>query len=397
VNEPHDDMRKPAPVATATQRGGWRKLLRFVSIYGPGRTLYKAAGRLRIALPTLRLSRVEPDIGLIGCGQFAFATIGYFLQRRFGRRMLACYDPDASARDSLARALGVRHAAPSAEALLATPDLRTVYIASNHASHAGYAAQALALGLDTYVEKPIAVTHQQLVALLATARASNARLWAGYNRPFAGAVRELRRQLCIDPAGGFSVHCFVAGHVLGLDHWYRHPDEGTRICGNVGHWLDLFVHLLAWRGLPAVFDISLAWAHPSERDDNVVVSITSERDDLLSIMLTSRTEPFEGIHESIAVQHGNTMARIDDFRALTVWQGERLIRRRYWPKDVGHAAALMQPFDAEPARAWREVEASTLLMLRIAEMVRDGERQTTFPLAQALTELDLAVERAASP
>jgi hypothetical protein len=146
-----------------------------------------------------------------------------------------------------------------------------------------------------------------------------------------------------------------------------------------------------------VFDISLAWAHPSERDDNVVVSITSERDDLLSIMLTSRTEPFEGIHESIAVQHGNTMARIDDFRALTVWQGERLIRRRYWPKDVGHAAALMQPFDAEPARAWREVEASTLLMLRIAEMVRDGERQTTFPLAQALTELDLAVERAASP
>jgi predicted dehydrogenase len=373
---------------------GWRKLLRFASIYGPGRTLYKAAGRLRIALPMWRLDSVAPDIGLIGCGQFAFATIGYFLQHRFGRRVLTCYDPNPAARDSLARALRVRHAAASPDALFATPGLRTVYIASNHASHAGYATRALALGLDTYVEKPVAVSHNQLVDLLAAARSSKGRLWAGYNRPFSGAVRELHRQLRVS-TGGFSLHCFVAGHVLAPGHWYRRPEEGTRICGNVGHWLDLFVHLLAWRGLPAVLEISLAWSDADERDDNLNVSITSDQHDLCSIMLTSRTEPFEGIHESIAVQHGDTMARIDDFRSLTVWQGERLVRRRYWPKDVGHGTALMQPFDADRARDWREVEASTLVMLRIADMVRSGERHAVLPLAEALTELDRNVAEAA--
>jgi predicted dehydrogenase len=394
MNGPHDAARaqRAAPAsATATGRGGgWRKLLRFVAIYGPGRTLYKAAGRLRFALPSWQPRRFAPDIGFIGCGQFAFATIGYFVQRR----VLACYDPDLAARDSLARALDVRHAAPSADALLATPGLRTVYIASNHASHAGYAARALALGLDTYVEKPIAVSREQLVPLLAAARASKARLWAGYNRPFSGAVRELRRRIRIDPAGGFSLHCFVAGHVLAPDHWYRRPEEGTRICGNVGHWLDLFVHLLAWRGLPSTLDIALAWADDDERDDNLAVSITTDRHDLCSIMLTSRTEPFEGIHESIAVQHGDATARIDDFRALTLWQGERLLKRRYWPKDVGHAAALMQPFDDAPARDWREVEASTLVMLRIAQMVRAGERRAGFALADELAALDRDVAAA---
>ena len=363
------------------------KLVRFTKIYGPGRTFFKAAARLRLGIPALSFRRRSLDIGLIGCGQFAYSTIGYFLQKTFGARIAACYDVDFKARDTLGRALGVRARCATAEELLATPGLRTVFIASNHATHAPYAVQALARGLDVYIEKPIAVSHNQLVTLLRAHRSSNVRLFAGYNRPYSAAIRELRDRINIDRSKGITQQCFVVGHMLGPDHWYRQPEEGTRVCGNIGHWLDLMVHVFSWRGLPDRLDISIAYADLAEPDDNICISITSDRSDLFSVMLTSRCEPFEGINESINFQHGETICKIDDFRRMTIWQGPRIIQRQYWPKDVGHRLAVLQPYIGNRVRDWHEVELSTLLMLHIADMVRARRRQSTFSFEESWEQL----------
>jgi predicted dehydrogenase len=231
------------------------------------------------------------------------------------------------------------------------------------------------------------VSRAQLVALLRAARASRGRVFAGYNRPFSDAVLLLRRHIAVKPAGGFSLHCFVWGHRLAADHWYRHPDEGTRICGNLGHWLDLMVHIWSWRALPDRLDIALGWADDSEPDDNLAVTIVSDRGDISSLMLTSRSEPFEGINETICVQHENTTCKIDDFRRLTLWRGEQLLSRRFWPKDVGHRRAILQPFEDDSRRDWQEVVASTLLMLHIADMVRERRRTSTFSFEQCRAEL----------
>lgn len=364
-------------------RPGLRKAWRYLLIYGPGRTLYKSVGRLRLGRIPFTTRHATLDVGLVGCGQFAFATISYFLQREFGRRVAACFDIDPAASRTLSKAHGVPHVCDSFEQLLATPGLRTVYIASNHASHTPYAAAALRRGLNVYVEKPIAVSARQLDELLAAAAEPGSRIFAGYNRPFSRAIRDLRQQVRIHPDQGITLGCFVSGHRIGPQHWYRRPEEGTRVCGNIGHWLDLMVHMFAWRGMPDRLDISLAWADAAEPDDDVCIAIGSDRGDVVSLVLTSRTEPFEGINESINFQHGETIAKIDDFRRMTLWQNERLIKRRYWPKDVGHGAAILQPFRHEPQRNWDEVVLSTLLMLHITDMVRSRQRHSVFSCAAA--------------
>jgi len=369
-----------------------RKLARFIAIHGPGRTWYKAAGRLRIpyGLPALRRSKHR--IAVIGCGQFAYATIAYFLQRSFGRCIAACYDVDAKARASFARAMRVPNECETAQELLGIPELEVIYIASNHASHADYAARVLRAGIAAYVEKPVAVEFGQLVTLLAALNHANGRIFAGYNRPFSAAIRLLRRQLRVVPDQGISLQCFVSGHMIGPDHWYRRPEEGTRVCGNIGHWLDLFVHVLAWRRLPDVLEISIAWADEQERDDNVSITITTDLHDLFTVTLTSRCEPFEGINETIDFQHGDTICKIDDFRSMTIWQGARRMRRRFWPKDAGHRLAIAQPFSHEPTRDWDEVVLSTLLMLHIADMVRGGSRYSTYSFTEGRARLAREVE-----
>ena len=378
----------------ASRSDSVRKLLRFIAIYGPGRSLFKVAGRLRFKPISLQSNSKGADIGLIGCGQFGFATIGYFLQRAFGPRIVACHDINPAAANTLARALRVPQVCDSAEALFATPGLRTVYIASNHASHASYASSALRRGLDVYVEKPIAVERGQLIELLRAKRQSSGRIFAGYNRPFSAAIRLLRARTTIDPAAGISLQCFVSGHRIGADHWYRRPEEGTRVCGNIGHWLDLMVHILAWRGLPDHLEINATWADDSEPDDNVSITMRSNRSDLVSVMLTSRSEPFEGINETINFQHGNTICKIDDFRRVSLWEGSRLLKHRFWPKDVGHQQAILQPFAVGPGRDWHEVELSTLLMLHITGMVRERVRHSTFSFTDEWDQIAPAVDQA---
>lgn len=368
----------------------WRlisKTLRYVRIYGLSRTWFKVAGRTRklsFARKVLPARTVRRDVAMIGCGQFAFATIGYYLSRHFGRPFVECYDSSAQAAATFAQFYGVARPAPTGQAAIESPDVKIVYIASNHASHTPYSIAALQAGKTVYLEKPIAVSLGQLQELTAAMRTSRATIYAGYNRPFSKAVTTLR-EYCRGETGPLTLSCFVSGHKLGTKHWYRNAEEGTRICGNVGHWLDLAVHMLAWDELPDRWRIVVAWSNQTARDDDLAITLVSERGDLVNIVLTARSEPFEGINETINLQVGKLIAKIDDFRRMDVWQGAGHRRHRYWPKDVGHGAAILQPFRAA-GRVWREIEFSTLLMLRIARMVNEGERQADFSFsAEAAT------------
>ena len=367
-----------------------RKLLRFASIYGVRKTLFKAFGRSRPVprWPLLaRAARVR-DIGLIGCGQFGFATIGHAVASQLGNRFADCFDIDAAAQQSFSAFYKTPCSATSADALIGNPRVQVIYVASNHASHTDYAVRALAAGKRVHLEKPLSVDHEQFRCLLRALRAPGApEIFAGYNRPFSQAVRDLAAEANGTP-GPLTLNCFITGHAIAADHWYRDPGEGTRVCGNLGHWLDLAVHMLSWSGLPDRWQIGLAWSQPEARDDDLAVTLTSERGDLVVVTLTSRSEPFEGINETINFQQANVIAKIDDFRTMTVWNASRVRRRRYWPKDVGHNLALIQPFSAW-RRDWREVELSTLLMLFIKDRILAGAPLSTFSFADEWRKLGL--------
>lgn len=373
--------------------GDLKKVSRFIWIYGLRRTLVKALGRKRNIGTPLFIPKVTPQVGVIGCGQFAFATVGYFLVfvRKVG--IAACYDINLSNAESFAKFYRVPHNAQAADGVLEDPAVSVVFIASNHASHTEYACRALRRGIATYVEKPVAVTLPQLFDLHRAVRSSGAKIYAGYNRPFAGAVRSLKAAVEQYDVP-MTLSCFVIGHVLSADHWYRNAGEGTRICGNVGHWLDLAVHMLCWGNMPDRWRIRLCWSDDTARDDNLSIALASDRGDLVNIVLTARSEPFEGINETIQVQWGEVIAKIDDFRRIDLWKRDAYSRRRFWPKDVGHRGAIDQPF-VDDAREWKEVEMSTLLMLRIAAMTVQGVSESEFSFAReyaALAEQDDGTE-----
>lgn len=365
------------------------KVIRFTQIYGPSRTFTKVAGRLRFgAFLGKFTSRKGKDISIVGCGQFAFSTISYFLKKQKGNRFLSCYDIEEQHAKSLGEFYNFDHIEKSYEDLL-RHNPKYLYIASNHYTHTDYAIKALKENIDVYVEKPISVNWKQFTRLLETIRVSKGKIYAGYNRPFSQAIIDLSNFIK-DKNMPMSISYFISGHKIEEDHWYRKPEEGTRICGNVGHWLDLTVHLFHQRGrIPVQISIIVNYSNINEPDDNIVITMTTELHDIVTVMLTSRSEPFEGINETINIQCDNVIAKVDDFRTMTIWQEEKLIKKRYWPKDVGHRRAIMQPFetDNKQKRDWHEVELSTILMLHITDMVLKRDSTSVIKLEEKLKEI----------
>lgn len=363
-------------------KSGVYKVYRFALIYGIRRAVVKALGRLRvggitrfIVNPFNFLNTKNKFISVIGCGQFTYSTSTFFLVARLGNCIDACFDIDSGVSDSYAKAYDA-YRCKNREELLQRPKTKIVYIASNHASHTSYAIDAMNKGIDVYIEKPISVTFEQLASLKQTYAKSNSKMYVGYNRPFSKAIKELKGLM---GEGPLTMSCTVIGHKLDKEHWYRIPEEGTRICGNLGHWIDLAIHML-WakkETKPEVIEINVAYANKKNFDDNISVNLTTDTGDLIALIMTAREEPFEGISENIIFQQAGVFGKIDDFKQAEFHIGAKKVKRKYFPKDVGHKAAILQPFENQ-CRDLHEIFTSTELMLVITDMVRMTKSNTIF-------------------
>ena len=111
----------------------------------------------------------------------------------------------------------------------------------------------------------------------------------------------------------------VCAHKLGDNHWYRNPEEGTRVCGNMSHWIDLFVNLIYMRNeIPSQFDINITHSDICKFDDYLVFNFVSYHIDLFNFIISSKYEIMDGVNELICISTDSGIAIIDDYRKSTI-------------------------------------------------------------------------------
>ena len=365
-------------------RENLKKIYRYINIYGIYRTISKIIGRTRSRLPLWLLlsfpkyARSGKTIGLIGCGHHAFSSIAFYLTTSTNSKISWVGDIDKHASSSLAFSYGSKDVHKDCSSPEKVDDVDLIYIASNHSSHAEYASKYLNNGSDVFIEKPIAVNFEQLELLKKVKEKSENEVFVGFNRPHSSAIRLLKNKIKNNDEP-FTLSCFVVGHVLPDDHWYRDPMEGTRVISNIAHWIDLAVHILSWREYtPDYLDIFLTYSNPESKSENITVNITSPNGDLINLTFSCRNEPFEGVNESINFQQDNLIAKIDDFRSVKIWQDDKYSVKKFRPKDNGHKASVLQPFTREGIRTWDEIIHSAELILNIDEMAKTSKSYSRY-------------------
>ena len=168
--------------------------------------------------------------------------------------------------------------------------------------------RALEAGKAVFVEKPLALSSDELDRILATVdETGNDRVMVGFNRRFAPLLVEMRARFGRSPEPTNARYLVNAGR-LASDSWYRDSElEGSRFVGEGGHFVDT---MSWWIGSDPVEVMTMAAGGP----DEVQMSLRYGDGSLATITyLTSAHRRFP--KETFEASSGGRTARLDNFQA----------------------------------------------------------------------------------
>lgn len=330
-----------------------RKALRYVRLYGPSRTIVKIKGQYHMnrTFDSLPACDFDADhdghVGLLGCGNYAYSNIAYYLEKNYGKVIRGVMDKNIQRAASLCTEYGAAWYTDDEMRVIDDPQIDTIYIASNHATHAEYAILALKADKNVHIEKPHVVSFDQLERLMAAAKQSKGRVLSiGYNRPWSTIGREIKKHISQEE-GAAMINWFVAGHELDPDHWYFKPEEGGRILGNLCHWTDFTYNMI---DAGSRYPIEIIPARSEKSDCDIAVSYVFGDGSIAAITFSAKGHTFEGVREKLAMHRGNVLISMDDFQNLTVEVIEKKIRTKPLFRDHGHERSIVSSYDVAKDR-----------------------------------------------
>lgn len=103
--------------------------------------------------------------GIIGCGKVTEIKSGPAFNKVKGSRLAAVMRRDGRLAEDYARRHSVPRFYTDADILINDPEINAVYIATPPSSHALYAIKAIKAGKPVYIEKPMALNHDECVEI----------------------------------------------------------------------------------------------------------------------------------------------------------------------------------------------------------------------------------------
>jgi polar amino acid transport system substrate-binding protein len=326
-------------------------------------------------------------IGFIGAGSFARKFLIPPLVKHPHARLVGVATATGISGQSAAQKFGFSYSTGDYRQILNDPEIQAVFIATRHNLHAPLAAEALRAGKSVFVEKPLALTREQLDDVVAAyeqsvisnpaARDADSRqstmLMVGFNRRFAPLTQEMHR-FFEGHAEPMVIHCRVNAGFVESKHWVHNPEDGGgRLLGEACHFIDLIAGLV---GAPIQNVYTAGMANGGRyHDDNVSITLAFADGSVGNILYLANGDPLLP-KERVEVFCQGATAALDDFCRLVLYRdGQRTVKKSV--QDKGHRAEV-QAFvvavrgAAESPVPFAEYVMSTRATLAAVESLRQG-------------------------
>lgn len=299
----------------------------------------------------MEFDAAKPMIGFIGAGNYA------------SRMLIPAFKAQGAQLSTIVTSGGINgvihgekagfaEASTDVQALLDDDRVNTLAVVTRHNTHARFVGQALQAGKHVFVEKPLAVTHDELdeveESYRQAAEAGQGRhLMVGFNRRFSPQVQKMKDLLqAVKEPKSFIMTMNVGA--IPADHWTQDPNVGGgRIIGEACHFIDLM------RFLAGAETVSI---QARRMGDAPGMSVTEDK---ASITLGFADGSFGTIHylangaasfpkERVEVFTAGRVLQLDNFRKLKGfgWPGFR--KMNLWRQDKGQqgcVAAFLQSIE----------------------------------------------------
>jgi predicted dehydrogenase/threonine dehydrogenase-like Zn-dependent dehydrogenase len=306
-------------------------------------------------------------IGFIGAGNYASSMLLPHLAKMSTARLAHVATTKSLSAANAQRKFGFGAASTDADAVLEDASLDAIFIVTRHSTHADLVCRALRAGKAVFVEKPLALTREELDRVVDTiSETGNDRLMVGFNRRFAPLLGQMRSRFGSASSASVMRYLVSAG-TLGADSWYGNDTlEGSRFTGEGGHFIDT----LSWWADSLPEEV---FAVPGPEKDDVLVTLRFQ--DGSSGTITYATGGNSRYpKETMDVAAAGQSARLDNFKSATVWTGRRQASARArGGQDKGQRAQLARFVEAVRDGAAMPISVESLVATTTATIaVRDS-------------------------
>ncbi len=287
----------------------------------------EASKRTNISVKGVKLVN-QVKLGVIGAGNYASTMLLPFLSGRADFIGISTIT-GISALDK-AKKFEFKYATTDLKELLDDKEINTVLIATRHNQHATMVIDALQSGKNVYVEKPLATTFEELRSINKAYQQSNQVLMVGFNRRFSSSVKNLKKLLQEKVA--YSIYYQINAGIIPLSNWYQSPDQGGRIIGEVGHFIDTLQYLLDAEPIE-VFANNTSVGGMPEHDNTFMTIQFSNGSTCVIAYLADGDKNYP--KEKIYITGNGTNIEFNNFRSYTVFKDGKLKRKKFLTIDKG--------------------------------------------------------------
>ena len=283
----------------------------------------------RINIPNNKIAKShKANIGVIGAGNYASTMLMPFLKEEANLVGIATAT-GINAKDK-AQKFGFKYATTDYKEMLSDADINTIVIATRHNQHARMVVDALDKDKNVYVEKPLAISVDELKAIQKSYSAKERLLMVGYNRRYATSVQYLKKQLKNNIT--YSIYYQVNAGFIPMDKWYQSPEQGGRIIGEVCHFIDTVQFLLDADPVE-VFASSTGVEGMPEQDNTFITIKFSNGSSCVIAYLADGDKKYS--KEKILITGYRTNIEFDNFKTVTVFKDGGVSKKQFLMIDKG--------------------------------------------------------------
>ena len=291
-------------------------------------------------VPSRTAGAKQLQAGFIGAGNYASSMLLPHLVKMGSVSLAHVATTRSLSAVNARRRFGFATASTTADAVLDDDRLDAIFIVTRHHTHADLVCRALRTGKSVFVEKPLALTSEELAGIgEVIAETGNDRLMVGFNRRFAPLLAKMKSAFG-GPASSSQTRYLVNAGQLDADSWYLDTElEGSRFIGEGGHFIDA----LSWWAESLPVEV---FAAPGPETDDVHATLRFENGSIGLISYTTagnRRFP----KETLDATGGGRSARLDNFQQAAVWSGrQRKVIRSRGGQDKGQGQQVARFVDA---------------------------------------------------
>ena len=182
-------------------------------------------------------------VGIIGAGNFTNMTVLPSLKGS-GANLKTIASAGGLSGTQLSKKHGISYSTTDYKEILNDKDIDTVIITTRHGSHAKLVIESLNAGKNTFVEKPLALTNDELDKIeLSIENNQSSKLTVGFNRRFSSHLLKVKESMG-DGSGAVNIIATMNAGFIPKDHWVHDLETGGgRILGEACHLIDVCVFL----------------------------------------------------------------------------------------------------------------------------------------------------------